>query len=264
MVAVDRTEINADAATSDSHLDQSRVVVFTDLDDSILLTKSNLPQGAHYFLGASDQRGQPHSFFTASLRRLLQLFQDSNAIIIPATGRSTEALNRVNYAFSSYCVVSHGAVVLNPDGHPCKKWLGEIESELEHWPELLDHTNREINHIISTENLDARSRVIVDQNIPAYVSIKGQPSALEHIRLRNTLDPHFFRHENGRNHALLPPYTRKRRAIHYIQRKLKLSANDLAIGIGDSLSDLEFLQACQFAMIPKNSQIMGEHLLTEA
>lgn len=250
-------------STPDSHKN-SRTVVFTDLDDTLIQTKHKLPEEAHYHLGATDRQGAPLSYFTQSQIHLLTLFQQAGALIIPVTGRNKDALDRVEYDFPSYKVVSHGAVVLNDDGSLCQAWLSAIDTELKAWPEKLEQSNREINSIIQTHDLDARARVIVDQDIPAYVSIKGTSDALETIRTENPLDGHFYRHENGRNHALLPPYTRKKRAVAHIHQQLGLHANDLTIGLGDSMTDLPFMQACQFAMFPSESQIVREGLNTVA
>lgn len=238
----------------------SKIVIFTDLDDSLIQTEGKLPDNAEKFLGATDRSGNALSFFTQTQKTLLTMFARSEAIVIPVTGRNTDALNRVEYCFDNFRVVSHGAVVLTDNGKLCQSWLGEIDSELCHWPQLLEQSNKEINEIISSLKLDARSRVIIDQDIPAYISVKGESAALKTIRQENSLDSHFFRHENGRNHALLPPYARKKRAVEHLKKRLDVTENDLVVGIGDSVSDLGFMHACHFSMMPTNSQIVREKL----
>lgn len=238
----------------------SRVIVFTDVDDTLIQTEGKLSRTAKKYLGATDRSGDPLSYFSQAQKTLLDMFQRSQAIVIPVTGRNTDALNRVEYSFESFSVVSHGAVVLLKGGTLCPQWLKEIDNELQHWPQLLERANDDVNQIIKTHNLDARSRVIVDQGIPSYISIKGTDSALADIKKHNPLDDQFYRHENGRNHALLPPYARKERAVEYIKAQLGLSENDLVIGIGDSVSDLGFMKTCQFSMMPSPSQIVQEKL----
>lgn len=245
---------------TDDSLKSTRVVLFTDLDDSLIQTKAKLPVGAATVPGATDRDGQPLSWFTQAQASLLQMFAGFGASIIPVTGRNTDALQRVNYPFSDYCVVSHGAVVLSHTGRVCEHWLTSINDELNQWPELLQRSHQAIQDIIRTHNLDARSRVIIDQDIPAYISIKGTAPALATVRQHNPLDGQFYRHENGRNHALLPPYARKKRAVEHVAQRLGLGPNDLTIGLGDSLSDLAFMQACHLAMLPSNSQIAKEGL----
>ena len=233
-------------------------VVFTDLDDTLIQTKRKLPEHALTTLGATDREGKALSFFTQSQRMMLDMFAQNGAEIVPVTGRNTDALNRVQYEFQSFRAVSHGAVVLKDNDTLCEDWLGEIEPQLQDWPELLEHCNLEINRIIQSHKLDARTRVIIDKDIPAYISVKGQTQDLETIKQHNPLEAKFNRHENGRNHALLPPYASKKKAVEYIKKQLELDVNDLIIGIGDSLSDLDFMSSCQFSMMPVNSQIARE------
>ncbi len=232
----------------------TKTLVFTDLDDTLIQTKRKIPQGAHFSIGATDKMGQSLSFFTQSQRRLLALFEQQNALIIPVTGRDTAALKRVQYDFHSYAVVSHGAAVLI-DHQLCPHWLTQIQADLSYWAQLLEQNHQEVQQIIQKYQLDARSRVIFDQEIPAYLSIKGEANALATIKQYNQLRTPFHIHENGRNHALLPPYASKKKAVHYIQQQLDVNENDLIIGLGDSLTDLPFMLDCQFSMIPTQSQI---------
>ncbi|MDX8393118.1 MAG: HAD hydrolase family protein [Mariprofundales bacterium] len=237
------------------HPYKSKIVIFTDLDDTLIQTKSKLPEHALTTLAATDREGKALSFFTQSQKVMLDMFTKNGACIIPITGRNTDALNRVQYQFHSFRSVSHGAIVLKDDKTVCENWLSEIELLLMDWPELLEYCNKEINQIIKSCKLDARTRVIIDMDIPAYISVKGTVQALETIKQNNPLNEKFNHHENGRNHALLPPYASKKKAVEYIKKQLELNVNDLIIGIGDSLSDLDFMSSCQFSMMPVNSQI---------
>lgn len=240
---------------------QARIAIFTDLDDTLIQTERKLPENARVSLGATDRKGEPLSFFTQAQKLMLELFAQNQAtLIIPVTGRNTDALDRVEYEFTSYRAVSHGAVVLKDKSRVCEHWLKEIEPQLNDWPGLLDDCNTEINQIIQHHKLDARSRVIVDKDIPSYISVKGQIPALEIIKQHNSMHERFNHHANGRNHALLPPYASKKRAVEFIKQQMELDVNDLIIGMGDSLSDLGFMQSCQFSMIPTNSQIAKERV----
>ena len=242
---------------------KAKIVVFTDLDDTLIQTKRKLPQGALTTLGATDRDNNPLSFFTQSQSILLDMFVNSGASIIPITGRNTDALNRVEYNFQSFRSVSHGAVVLKDNNTVCQNWLNEIEPLLQDWPNHLEACNKEIEDIIKAHQLDARTRVIIDMDIPAYISVKGNEHDLAIIKQHNLLGQAFNRHENGRNHALLPPYASKKKAVDYIKKELGITVNDLVIGIGDSLSDLPFMSRCQFSMLPTQSQIAQELLYVE-
>lgn len=241
-----------------NHPSKSKIAIFTDLDDTLIQTRRKLPENAYTTLGATDRAGKSLSFFTQSQKMMLDMFAQNGAEIVPVTGRNSDALNRVRYEFQSYRAVSHGAVVLKDNDTVCENWLNEIEPHLLDWPELLESCNLEIHRIIQSHKLDARTRVIIDKGVPAYISVKGQSQDLETIKQHNPLEAKFNRHENGRNHALLPPYASKKKAVEYIKKQLQLDVNDLIIGIGDSLSDLDFMSSCQFSMMPVNSQIAKE------
>ncbi len=241
-----------------------KTIVFTDIDDTLIHTGRKLAGRESAEVGALDKQGEPLSFFTQPQRQLLELLVKSGAMIRPVTGRNKDALGRVLVDFQHYKVVSHGAVVLSEDDQLCPYWLKEIDAELAHWPEQLEQANQSINQAIETMKLDASSKVIVDQEIPAYVSVKGKLEDLEHLKAVTHADTAaFFRHENGHNHALLPPYTRKKRAMNHVMNRLGISEADLTIGVGDSVSDLPFMNACHFSLMPSDSQIVREHLSYE-
>lgn len=241
-----------------NHPYKSKIIIFTDLDDTLIQTKHKLPKHAFTTVGATDRNAKALSFFTQPQKMMLDMFAYHSAKIIPITGRNTDALNRVQYDFQSFCSVSHGAIVLKENGSICENWLSKIEPQLLDWPELLTHCHQEINQIINSHKLDARARVIIDHHIPAYLSVKGQMQDLEIIQQKNSLNNKFNCHKNGCNLALLPPYASKKSAVEYIKKQLELDVNDLIIGIGDSLSDLDFMSSCQFSMMPINSQIARE------
>ena len=100
---------------------------------------------------------------------------------------------------------------------------------------------------------------IVDQNIHAYVSVKGTKDALNIIESIGR-DTSLRLHRNGRNLALLPAYTSKKRAVEHIKNLLDIRPDDLVLGMGDSLTDLPFMRLCQFGIIPVGSQIDQERL----
>jgi hydroxymethylpyrimidine pyrophosphatase-like HAD family hydrolase len=234
---------------------EPRIVVFSDLDDTLLQTKPKISATSDISIAATDKQGEPLSFFTAPQKKLLQLFELGNALIIPVTGRNSDALNRVHYSFSTYKITSHGAIVFNEKNQLCQQWITHIEPYLRDNEKQLYRLNKEVETIIHKHHLDARTRVIIDQNIPVYVSIKGALSALNLIKKIQTLPPSFTRHENGRNHALLPAYANKKDAVKYVYHQLSLNENDLTIALGDSLSDLPFMNECYYSMTPQKSQI---------
>ena len=63
-------------------------------------------------------------------------------------------------------------------------------------------------------------------------------------------------HRNDNNLAYLPAWLSNRHAVGYLIEKLRLKAPDApVIGIGDSVSDVGFMDLCDFAMTPTQSQL---------
>ncbi|WP_067516678.1 hypothetical protein [Endozoicomonas ascidiicola] len=238
-------------------MSDSKIYVFSDLDDTLISTKGKLPEGVSYETGAYDRDGAPLSFFSNHQKTLVSLLERANAIIIPITGRTSGALGRVNYSFQSYSAVSHGAVVLTPDGVVCDHWQKSVYDQPEDWFMILEKMNEQVQKYIDVNNLDARTRVIVDQNIAAYVSVKGSSAALEALEpmARDSL---LGLHRNGRNLACLPPYACKKQAVEHIKQFLSIDTDDLVLGMGDSITDLPFIRSCHFGVIPVDSQIDRE------
>lgn len=238
----------------------SNIFIFTDLDDTLIQTKRKINPKKTISEGAYDRDGNPLSYFTESQKAILNLFDNPSSTFIPVTGRNTDALNRVNINFRSYRVVSHGAVVLTPDSHLCSVWKKSIEDKVEACVENLYIENSKIESTIKNKNLKARTRVIVDNKIPSYISIKGEIEDLNVIKRHHYEYCNFDIHENGRNHALLPEYAKKSNAVRFVMEQLGVTCNDLTIGIGDSLTDLDFMYECQYMMMPNNSQICRSKL----
>ena len=237
---------------------EPKIYVFSDLDDTLIQTRGKHAQGTALETGAYGQNGMPLSFFSRQQKTLLSLLEQTKATIIPVTGRSSGALARVNYPFRSYAVVSHGAVVLKPDQSLCDKWLNSLNGERQDWASMLDRANRNILECIKTLDLDARTRVVVDHEVTAYVSVKGTESALTTLEPLAKENPLLGFHRNIRNLALLPPYASKKRAVEHVKQSLDIKTDDLILGMGDSMTDLSFICTCHFGVIPTNSQIIRE------
>ena len=62
-------------------------------------------------------------------------------------------------------------------------------------------------------------------------------------------------HLNGNNLALIPPGISKARAVLHLLERFRASGELLAIGVGDSASDLGFMRLCDLWMTPAGSQI---------
>ncbi len=243
----------------------SRVIVFTDLDDTLFQTERKL-QAEQWREGAAvDRAGNVLSFITEPQRKLLGLFQAGGALLIPVTGRNRDAMDRVLLkGFNSYRIVSHGAVVLTPEGELSALWLAQLEKkyDLQQWHDHLSALNKCVEELIEGRQLPLRTRLICDAGIAAYLSIKADRELYEEAHLDflvEQLTPELTKneqwHRNGANLALMAPYTSKALAVRFVAEQLKIGSEELVMAIGDSVSDLPFLREAQFGLFPVKSQL---------
>lgn len=92
-----------------------RLVIFLDLDDTILQTAPKCPPAEPVEPAAVDRAGRVLSFMTRAQQRLLAFWLERGTVI-PVTGRTDEALARVTLKFESWRITHHGAVIRQPDG----------------------------------------------------------------------------------------------------------------------------------------------------
>ncbi|MGB1237464.1 MAG: hypothetical protein ACPG4U_04585 [Pseudomonadales bacterium] len=239
------------------------IVVFTDIDDTLIQTERKCPQGEPLAVTAVDKQGAPASFSTPAQ----QCFFDWSAAqhLIPVTGRNKQALDRVALNFTSYKVIDHGAIVLDQNDLPDPQWMDAIRAQSERWQGILQDYLARVAQQIETQKLSLRCRIISDYEVPCYISIKGEPGDLLKLKTLGedfaALEDNARVHVNGNNMALLAPYSCKKRAVEFIQQRLvERERAVLFIGAGDSSSDLPFMQACHFQVIPSTSQITREQL----
>jgi hydroxymethylpyrimidine pyrophosphatase-like HAD family hydrolase len=235
------------------------VYVFTDLDDTLFQTRGKCGDGPVHE-AAYDKEGAPLSYHTEEQLALLGLF--GTATLIPVTGRNLAALNRVrSVRFPWLRVTSHGALVLDAEEKLLPSWARLLDAELATWEARFEDALAYAHDRIKTEGLSLRAKVIHDQDIPVYVSIKGESDEI--AAMSEAFRPLWSEgvvHRNGHNMALLPPYASKARAVEHIMALIReeAAAPPLFVGLGDSLTDVPFLKLCHFALTPQGSQIHQE------
>lgn len=238
----------------------SRIVIFLDLDDTILQTAPKCPPGEPLIPAAMDRAGQPLSFMTRAQQRLLELWRE-RAVVIPVTGRTDDALARVAIEFTSWRIAHHGAVIRQPDGVLPAWWHDRIRPLLLVAQPLLRDVAAKLNAgaAVGGYRVSCHS---VDEWL-SYVSVKADDDGTALIRLRaryeeEGLPPGLVLHGNGNNLALTVKGAQKHDAVRWVTMELEREGPIITIGAGDSLTDLPFLRACDFALTPKGSQIQRE------
>lgn len=239
-----------------------RVVYFLDLDDTLFASRRKTPDAAAEPVAyASD--GRPLSYITARQRRFFSLLAESG-LLVPTTGRNAAAFGRIDLPFDAcHAICSFGGLVLTPGRHeerqPEPRWHAHISRHSAEAAPVLDTL---LDHIASEAKdgpVDVRYRVIEDAGNPLYLSVKHNQEDITALaglaeRLRPVLPSGWVLHLNDNNMALMPPFLCKRHAVRWFLEEV-VGEPVLSIGIGDSLTDLPFMTACDFALVPTGSQI---------
>jgi hypothetical protein len=225
-----------------------RLVAFVDLDDTLF--HSTALDGAEVVARSAD--GSPGGFMEPQRRAFFEWLRSAGAVV-PTTGRNTTAYRRVELGFEDWAICSFGGVLLEPGGGVCRSWrdrvaplAGPVADTLAALPPLCAEPG-------------VRSRVIEDDGMPLYLSVKterGAEAPLTGIgaRLREAA-PGWWLHHNGHNLALFPPWLGKEHAVRWLRAEV-FGPEAWAVGVGDSLSDAPFLAACDWAITPAGSQIL--------
>ncbi|MCB1776441.1 MAG: hypothetical protein KDI50_03290 [Candidatus Competibacteraceae bacterium] len=236
-----------------------RVVIFLDLDDTILQTAPKCPPDEPLAPAAFNRAGEVLSFMTRAQQRLLNFWQEQG-IVIPVTGRTERALERVAIDFDSWRITHHGAVIRQPDGSLPVWWASEVRPILAAAQSLLE----DYWHRLSSKAADEGYRISrheVDVCL-TYLSVKADDDGAALARLaahlQQGLPAELALHWNGNNLALMVRGAQKHAAVQRVAEELRREGPIVTIGAGDSLTDLPFMRVCDFALTPRDSQIQRQ------
>lgn len=232
----------------------SRPVLYTDLDDTLFQTARKMGEHACETRLAAVATNGHHSYMSVIQAKLTDWFRQTT-LMIPVTARSTEALSRCRIPFESWRIAANGAVILDPQGVPDPDWAAQIAAISHDSTAALEA----LDTALSERNRDRRFRhwIVTESGRPIYFCVKsnGSESWLDEALdlLRPIAQDDFVKHRNGNNVSFTPKGISKLRAVLHLDERIGGEA--LRFGMGDSLTDLPFLVACNLMMIPPGSQI---------
>ena len=235
-------------------------VVFADLDDTLFQTARKMSEEPHPDRLASVATNGHHSYMTAPQAAMMTWLADTTRLI-PVTARSTGALGRCTLPFFDFRVAANGAVILRPDGTPDPEWTARISNLSRTYTDTLL-----LFRMIASE-LDGggelRHWTVSEFGEDIYVCIKsntgerkldGVERAMRRAAEQSDHGPGAFTvHRNGNNLSVTPSVISKRAAVCYLMEGL--DPETPVLGMGDSLTDLPFMEACQMMIAPTGSQI---------
>jgi len=248
--------------------------IFLDLDDTLFQTLRKCAPAA------DDPRLQARAYlpdgtansFATHKQQWLWHWLAKGFRIVPVTGRDGYAFERVNLPFQEEVVLNHGAVILDKQRHIDKVWMDRMLQDLPTYHEKLLRLWAEIEAYCRRRQ-GFKTRIVIDFDISWYGVIKhadGSENTLLAV-LNSIIKPHpfvcdgsLYWHLNGNNLAVLPKIINKESAVGYLMEGYKQQHPDLlTFGAGDSKSDAPFMALCDYALIPRNTQLFQTLALVE-
>ncbi|MDR1677469.1 MAG: hypothetical protein LBS44_03660 [Deltaproteobacteria bacterium] len=238
----------------------SEIVALVDLDDTLFQTLGKCLPEDDLTVAAVDRQEQPLSFM-GSQQRLLLNHLLAAAKVIPVTARNMDAYHRVKLDFNHGAILCFGGLILDQKGQVDEDWLSTVQPSAKNAENLLKAVANLSDSLILKEGLLAKARLVGDKGLTFYLVIKTQPGHLTELDFLGTeLKSHFSEtnvYLNGNNLAVLPKFLDKALAAEYFLKKyIPWNRGDyLLLGLGDSLSDRNFLSLCDYVVIPTKSQL---------
>ena len=230
-------------------------VVFSDLDDTLFQTLGKCPdEGTELKVMSTLVDGSPSGYSTPRQQTMLAWL--SSGQLIPVTARSTVVLARVDIS-QAPAICSNGGCIVLENGEPDLLWHDRLTEQARR-----DHAVHDVHRSL-TETLDGktfRHWVVVENDLPLYIVIKSNAGLTVELTELAELHRHqvpsgWRRHANGNSLTYMPSWLNKRHAVGYMIEQIRKTEPGRAIlGVGDSLSDVGFMDLCDFAMAPTTSQ----------
>jgi len=232
-------------------------VAFCDLDDSLFQTRPKCPEdeteGLRLMSRLAD--GSPSGYATVRQQNFLAWLRSGK--IVPVTARGRSVLARVDID-QSPAICANGGCIVDARGEIDRAWHDRLSDEGRRTTAVGD-VHAELTGSLSPA--DYRHWIVAEDGLDLYVVIKSNhddTTGLAELgdRLGAALPDGWRLHANGNNLAFLPGWLNKRHAVAYLIDGVRAENPGVPlIGIGDSLSDAGFMDLCDFAVTPTNSQL---------
>jgi hydroxymethylpyrimidine pyrophosphatase-like HAD family hydrolase len=242
--------------------------LFADLDDTLFQTlekcavKDALEPAAYYSDGSICS-------YTTPAQRAFFAFASEGMTVIPTTARSLDAFSRVRLGctscFKSYAVLNFGGIILQPDGSIERDWQGRMHGLMTSALPGLQALSAHIEDWCARTGYGGRPRLVEDGGTPFFIVVKDPDKValnLERVEREVVLPwiagegKDYCVHRNGNNLAVLPRSLDKADAVAYITERLRREHGEIVtFGMGDSRSDARFMADCDYAIIPRRTQL---------
>ena len=237
------------------------LVSFVDLDDTLFQTQRKCEGKTIVQMAAKGSTKQRSSYMCSKQRDFFEALK-SQSLVIPTTARDKKSFHNVDIRWNGPCILNHGGTILYPSGDEDLEWKARITKQRNKIHYKLLVIESQIKAFATEKSLDVRVRLIGDD--PLYVVAKDNNSDIKSLIeiqdfVNKTLIPEspsdFYIHFNDNNLAVIPQFLNKSHAVQYVLDNY-FDTTPTTLGVGDSISDLDFMKLCDFVITPSQSQIM--------
>ncbi|NOT86537.1 MAG: hydrolase [Methylococcaceae bacterium] len=242
--------------------------IFLDLDDTLFQTLRKCALGADdpdLQVRAYLPDGSANSFATRKQQWLWDWLAKGFKVV-PVTARDFQAFQRVHLPFQEEVVLNHGAVILDKQRVVDRAWVDSLVQELPAYTAQLVAVWAEVE-AYAKQYPGFKLRLVRDFDVTWYGVIKhgsGQEAPLQALLnavvkpFAGIADGSLYWHLNGNNLAILPRIINKEAAVRYLlEGYRRVHPEMLTFGAGDSHTDAAFMALCDYALIPKNTQLFS-------
>jgi hydroxymethylpyrimidine pyrophosphatase-like HAD family hydrolase len=227
---------------------KNKIIYFSDLDDTIFQTKRKSGEGIYQ--ATQTKNPEKVSYYTKEQKEFLDhIILDPKVILIPVTARTKDQFQRtllykqnLTPFYSNYY---GGSIYHN------YKQLQDYDLKIR--PTLTRAQKETILLISKAENKLKKSLCSV--NVDGYYFVIDILEKDEYIYIKELFassEVSFNLYQNEKTITILPSVINKKEAVRYF---CDLLEPKLTIGLGDSASDLEFLNFCDFKIISKIGEL---------
>lgn len=254
------------------HANLIKPYALMDLDDTLFQTQRkieawNVPtaEPEHLVCATVNKKNEPLSFMSARQATFFNWLLASTELIV-VTARDRDEIGRVKLPFSSWQVLTHGAVIRLPSGDVLDAWQQHMNDSLTPLQERIN----QLEHLISQHHSSTADALKFTTHtdtfngcqLSIYLAIKHTKKdhqalvqlAKQLSEIIPDFDAHFYVHVNANNLAILPHAIHKRHAVQFLLAH-HLDDQRPSFGFGDSLADLPFLQLLDWYGMPSRGQL---------
>jgi hydroxymethylpyrimidine pyrophosphatase-like HAD family hydrolase len=235
---------------------KNKIIYFSDLDDTLFQTKRKCNNGIH--IATTSAKQENNSFYTKEQKEFIDyILVDNNSLLIPITARTNDQFQRTQlykenltpiYANYYGGYINYKGVKSIVYDEMIRPTLNKAQQEVEN---LISIIEKKINTPLDIVNVDKYYHVINSVLTDEFIYIN---------ELFSSSDIRFDIYQNEKNITILPSIINKKNAVQFLCEILEPR---LTIGLGDSISDIEFLNFCDFKIISKigelNKKVNGKN-----